>query len=74
MFVAVGLGGQKLYLTTRTQEGWDMYRTCLKQWWHNYNCSVSETGKSWSCLVEGDEQLDWPNSQTSMELCHAYVA
>ena len=31
MFVAVGLGGQKLYLTTRTQEGWDMYRTCLKQ-------------------------------------------
>ena len=29
---------------------------------------------SWSSLVEGDEQLDWPNSQTAMELCHACVA
>ena len=29
---------------------------------------------SWSSLVEGDEQLDWPNSQTTVELCHASVA
>ena len=28
----------------------------------------------WSSLVEGDEQLDQPNSQTTMELCHACVA
>ena len=27
--------------------------------------------KSWSSLVEGDEQLDRPNSQTCMECCHA---
>ena len=27
--------------------------------------------KSWSSLVEIDEQLDRSNSQTSMELCHA---
>ena len=25
----------------------------------------------WNSLVEVDEQLDWPNSQTLMELCHA---
>ena len=25
-------------------------------------------------LIEGDEQLDWHNSQTTMELCHAFVA
>ena len=30
--------------------------------------------KSWSSLVEGDEQLDRPNSQTIMELYHARVA
>ena len=29
---------------------------------------------AWSSLVEGDEQLDRPNSQTTMELCHACVA
>ena len=28
----------------------------------------------WSSLAEGDEQLDWPNSQTTLELCHACVA
>ena len=28
----------------------------------------------WSSLVEGDEQLDCPNSQTTMELWHACVA
>ena len=28
----------------------------------------------WSSLVKGDEQLDQPNSQTTMELCHASVA
>ena len=27
----------------------------------------------WSSLEVGDEQLDRPNSQTTMELCHAYV-
>ena len=26
--------------------------------------------QSWSSLVQGDEQLDRPNSQTTMELCH----
>ena len=25
---------------------------------------------SWSYLVEGDEQLDWPNSQTTLEFWH----
>ena len=29
--------------------------------------------KAWSSLIVGDEQLDWPNSQTTMELCHACV-
>ena len=29
---------------------------------------------SWSSLVEGDEQLDRPNSQTTLELCHSCVA
>ena len=28
----------------------------------------------WSSLVEEDEQLDRPNSKTSMQLCHACVA
>ena len=28
----------------------------------------------WSSLVEGDEQADWPNSQTCMESCHASAA
>ena len=32
------------------------------------------SGRSWSSLVEGDEELDRPNSQTTMKLCHAYVA
>ena len=32
------------------------------------------TYKPWSSLVEGDEQLDRPNSQTTMECCHACVA
>ena len=27
-----------------------------------------------SSLLEGDEQLDWPNSQTTLELSHADVA
>ena len=26
-----------------------------------------------SSLVEGDEQLDWPNSQTNMELSHSFA-
>ena len=30
--------------------------------------------RQWSSLVEGDEQLDWPNSQTTVELFHASVA
>ena len=29
--------------------------------------------QQWSSLVEGDEQLDRPNSQTTTELCHACV-
>ena len=28
----------------------------------------------WSSLVKGDEQLDRPNSQKTLELCHACVA
>ena len=28
----------------------------------------------WNSLVENDEKLDWPNSQTNMELCCAWVA
>ena len=30
--------------------------------------------RPWSSLVEGDEQLDQPNSQTTLELCHECVA
>ena len=30
--------------------------------------------RPWSSLIEGDEQLDRPNSQTTMDLCYAYVA
>ena len=30
--------------------------------------------KPWTSLIEGDEQLDQPNSQTNMELYHACVA
>ena len=33
-----------------------------------------KTNNACSSLVEGDEQLNWPNSQTTMELCHADVA
>ena len=29
---------------------------------------------AWSSIEEGDEQLDQPNSKTTMELCHACVA
>ena len=37
------------------------------QWTWHFN-------SAWSSLVEGDEQLERPNSQTTMELCHARVA
>ena len=30
--------------------------------------------KAWRPLVEGDEQPDWPNSQTSMKWCHPCAA
>ena len=36
--------------------------------------STPTPAKPWSSLVEGDEQLDRPNSQTTVELCHASVA
>ena len=29
---------------------------------------------SWSSLVEWDEQLDWPNSQTWTEWCYTYAS
>ena len=29
--------------------------------------------RAWSSLVEGDEHLDWPNSQRTMELCHTFI-
>ena len=35
---------------------------------------ADESTEPWSSLVEGDEQLDRPNSQTTVELCHACVA
>ena len=28
----------------------------------------------WSSIVEGDEQIDWPKSQTSMEFYRAWTA
>ena len=34
----------------------------------------SESAYAWSSLVEGDEQLNWPNSQITLELCHACAA
>ena len=30
--------------------------------------------ETWSSLVEGDEQLDRPNSHTTMELCYSCLA
>ena len=30
--------------------------------------------ETWSSLVEGDEQLDRPNSQKTVELCYSCVA
>ena len=40
--------------------------------WHTKECERKFL--AWSSLVEGDEQLDWPNHQTTLELCHACVA
>ena len=37
-------------------------------------CQLLPMSSPWSSLVEGDEQLDQPNSQTTLELYHAYVA
>ena len=39
-----------------------------------FTCTNNVGSYPWSSLVEGDEQLDRPNSQTTMELCHARVA
>ena len=36
-------------------------------------CVLLESVSSWSSLVEGDEQLDRANSQTTLELCHACI-
>ena len=30
-------------------------------------CVFDSRGKPWGSLVEGDEQLDWPNSKTCLE-------
>ena len=43
------------------------------QSWHSLDVSF----KSWHSLdvsFKGDEQLDRPNSQTTVELCHASVS
>ena len=37
-------------------------------------CEISGIITPWSSLVEGDEQLDWPNSQTTMQLYNARVS
>ena len=41
---------------------------------HSTNRATATRPDPWSSLAEGDEQLDWPNSQTTLELCHACVA
>ena len=43
---------------------------------HRFVLEVTMTALhvAWSSLVEGDEQLDWPNSHTTMELCNVCVA
>ena len=35
---------------------------------------LTSTSRPWSSLVEGDEQLDLLNSQSTFEICHACVA
>ena len=41
---------------------------------HSINRAIRWYTVAWSSLVEGDEQLDRPNSQTFMELCLACAA
>ena len=36
--------------------------------------AFDRSGRPWSSLVEGDEQLDRPNSQTSKDSFHANAA
>ena len=62
-----------------------MTDNCSKDYWNGkMNATVwAEISKNiswankwpspWSSLVEVDEQLDWPNSQSTMEFCHACV-
>ena len=40
----------------------------------HHSFSVTYKANQWSSLEEGDEQLELPNSQTIMEICHACVA
>ena len=35
---------------------------------------LHKVGKPWRTLVGEDEQLDWPNIQTTIEFCHAWAA
>ena len=51
----------------RDQGTWVQIQTWAFFKWHFWMC------KPWSSLVEGDELLDRPNSQTSMELCRECV-
>ena len=44
------------------------------EWWRPAGILEGPDVLAWSSLVEGDEQLDQRNSQTTMELCHACVA
>ena len=44
---------------------------CLYDHWIIGLTDVSRSASAWNSLVEGDEQPDWPNSQSSMECCHA---
>ena len=39
-----------------------------------YEMTKNKYDIPWSSLVEGVEQLDRPNSQTTMELSHAFAA
>ena len=49
--------------TARDEEGWKVLTTNPRSYYDG----------TWSCLVEGDEQLDWPNNQTFMECCRMHL-
>ena len=50
--------------------------SCLLQYLKDFTLTILFLGEPWSSLVEGDEQLDWPNKQlwnTAMHMLHNFL-